>query len=45
MFLFAENEKGQKMKIINTCDKIKSVFADGFDINLWREYAGEISIP
>ena len=31
------------MKIINTCDKIKSVFADGFDINLWREYAGGIS--
>lgn len=31
------------MKIINTCEKIKSVFADGFDINLWREYAGEIS--
>ena len=31
------------MKIINTCEKIKSVFADGFDINLWREYAREIS--
>ncbi len=43
MFLFAGNEKGQKMKIINTCEKIKSVFADGYDIKLWREYAGEIS--
>ena len=31
------------MKIINTCDKIKSVFADGFDIDLWRKYAEEIS--
>ena len=31
------------MKIINTCDKIKSVFANGFDIELWRKYAGEIS--
>lgn len=31
------------MNIINTCDKIKSVFADGFDIELWREYAGGIS--
>lgn len=31
------------MKIINTCDKIKSVFIDGFSIDLWRKYAGEIS--
>ncbi len=31
------------MKIINTCDKIKSVFADGFSIDLWRKYAEEIS--
>lgn len=31
------------MKIINTCDKIKSVFADGFDMTVWRKYAGEIS--
>ena len=31
------------MKIINTCDKIKSVFADGFSIDLWRKYAREIS--
>lgn len=31
------------MKIINTCDKIKSVFADGFTIDLWRKYAVEIS--
>ena len=31
------------MKIINTCDKIKSVFADGFSIDLWRKYASEIS--
>ena len=31
------------MKIINTCDKIKSVFTDGFSIDLWRKYAGEIS--
>lgn len=31
------------MKIINTCDKIKSVFANGFDIEVWRKYAREIS--
>lgn len=31
------------MKIINTCDKIKSVFSDGFTIDLWRKYAEEIS--
>ena len=31
------------MKIINTCDKIKSVFADGFSIDLWRKYAEKIS--
>ena len=31
------------MKIINTCEIIKSVFADGFDIDLWRKFAEEIS--
>ncbi len=31
------------MKIINTCDKIKSVFANGFSIDLWRKYAEKIS--
>ena len=31
------------MKIINTCDKIKMLFANGFDITIWRKYAGEIS--
>ena len=31
------------MKIINTCDKIKSVFSDGFSLELWRKYAEEIS--
>ncbi len=31
------------MKIINTCDKIKLVFVDGFDIDLWRKYTDEIS--
>ena len=31
------------MKIINTCEKIKSTFKNGFNIDLWREYAGEIS--
>ncbi len=31
------------MKIVNTCDTIKSVFADGFSIDLWRKYAREIS--
>ena len=31
------------MKIINTCDKIKSVFINGFSIDLWRKYAEEIS--
>lgn len=31
------------MKIINTCDKIKDVFSNGFDICAWREYAEEIS--
>ncbi len=31
------------MKIINTCDKIKTTFKNGFNIELWREYAGEIS--
>ena len=31
------------MKIINTCDKIKMLFSNGFDISVWRKYAGEIS--
>ena len=31
------------MKIINTCDKIKSIFANGFNSELWRKYAEEIS--
>lgn len=31
------------MKIVNTCDRIKAVFANGFNIDLWRKYAGEIS--
>ena len=31
------------MQIINTCDKIKSLFMNGFDITVWRKYAGEIS--
>lgn len=31
------------MKIINTCDKIKTIFPNGFDIAVWRKYASEIS--
>ena len=31
------------MDIINTCDKIKSLFSNGFDMSVWRKYAGEIS--
>ena len=31
------------MNIINTCEIIKSVFADGFSLELWRKYAEEIS--
>ena len=31
------------MRIINTCEKIKTTFANGFDIDLWRKYAEEIS--
>ncbi len=31
------------MKITNTCPKIKTLFKDGFDINVWRKYAKEIS--
>lgn len=31
------------MKIVNTCDRIKAVFANGFNIDLWRKYAGDIS--
>lgn len=31
------------MNVINTCDKIKTTFMNGFNIELWRNYAGEIS--
>lgn len=31
------------MNIINTCDKIKTIFSDGFHIDSWRKYAEEIS--
>lgn len=31
------------MKIINTCEKIKTLFPHGFDIAVWRRYASEIS--
>ena len=31
------------MKIINTCDRIKTFFLGGFDIAVWRRYASEIS--
>ena len=31
------------MKIINTCDKIKTFFSGSFDVTVWRKYAGEIS--
>lgn len=31
------------MQIINTCEKIKTVFKNGFDIKIWRKYAEEIS--
>ena len=31
------------MQIINTCDKIKSLFLSGFDMSVWRKYASEIS--
>lgn len=31
------------MNIINTCDTIKSVFSDGFNLQAWRRYASEIS--
>lgn len=31
------------MKIINACDKLKTLFPDGFDISVWRKYADEIS--
>ena len=31
------------MKIINTCDKIKTLFPNDFDIAVWRRYASEIS--
>ena len=33
----------KQMNIINTCNKIKFVFADGFSLELWRKYAEEIS--
>ena len=31
------------MKIINTCGEIKALFSNGFDMSVWRKYAGEIS--
>ncbi len=31
------------MKIINTCDAIKTLFTDGFDLQIWRKYAASIS--
>ena len=31
------------MKIINTCEKIKTLFPNGFDVAVWRRYASEIS--
>lgn len=31
------------MKIINTCDTVKTLFADGFDLQTWRQYAGAVS--
>ncbi len=31
------------MIIINTCEEIKATFVDGFNIDLWRKYAKEIS--
>ncbi len=31
------------MRVINTCDKIKTLFSNGFDISVWRKYADEMS--
>ena len=31
------------MRIINSCDSIKSTFCNGFDLVLWHKYAAEIS--
>lgn len=31
------------MQIINTCDKIKALFQNGFNMSVWRKYAAEIS--
>lgn len=31
------------MKIINTCEQVKLVFENGFDLENWRKYAAEIS--
>ncbi len=31
------------MKIINTCNEIKTLFHNGFDMTVWRKYASEIS--
>ena len=31
------------MNIINTCNKIKECFSKGFDMSVWKKYAGEIS--
>ncbi len=31
------------MQINNTCEKTKALFSGGFDMTVWRKYAGEIS--
>ncbi|MBQ5592088.1 MAG: hypothetical protein IIU80_04010 [Clostridia bacterium] len=31
------------MKVINTCEKIKTEFKNGFDMSLWKKYAHSIS--
>ena len=31
------------MQIINTCERIKECFRDGFSVDVWRKYANEIS--
>ena len=34
---------GEFMKTINTINIIKSLFPNGFNMSVWRKYAGEIS--
>lgn len=31
------------MKIINTCDSIKALFSNVFDMTVWRKYAVKVS--